>query len=126
MLPSKIERQKCDDDYITVSMDFFNPKVNNLAMNDTSVQIMFAILNITTSFWLIQNCGIIYKTNTAYIRTCSTRNFSKNNNTNICANSKIPSSHSSVINDSANKKTSLFLFSDSASADETKQFCVSS
>jgi len=51
------------------------------------------ILNVATNVWLPQNCGVIYKTNTVFIRT-SPCNFSSNS-TNICANSKIPSSHQS-------------------------------
>jgi len=54
---------------------------------------MFAILDIETSFWLIHHGGIIYKTNIAFIKT-SPSNFSSND-TNICANSKIPSIHQS-------------------------------
>jgi len=69
-------------------MVFFIQEMKN---HDTSrlLNARFEILTITTSFWLIQNRGIIYKTNTAVIRT-SPRNFSSNR-TNIYANSKIPS-----------------------------------
>jgi len=64
----------------------------------------FAILNITTKFWVTQNCGVIYKRNMAFIRA-SLRNFSSNS-TNICANSKIPFLYQSY--DSASKKPLLF------------------
>ena len=47
----------------------------------------FAILNRATSFWLIQNCKVMYKTNTVFIRSpCDISSSS----TNICANSKNP------------------------------------
>jgi len=68
-------------------MDFFL-KVKNRAMRGL-LNACFAILNIAISVWLVKNDGIIYKTNTAYIRT-NRHNFSSNC-TNICANSKTPS-----------------------------------
>jgi len=60
-------------------------------MSQNMLNACFAILNIATSLCVIQNCGVIYKTNTALIRT-NPHNFS-NNSTNICANSKNPLIH---------------------------------
>jgi len=67
---------------------FFIPEVKN-EVTRCLLHASFAILNIATSFSLIQNYGIIYKRSTTFIRT-SPRNFSSNS-TNIYANSKIPS-----------------------------------
>jgi len=55
----------------------------------------FATLNIPTGFWLIQNCGVIYKTNTAFIRKNPCIFLRKS--TNICEDSKIPSIHQSLM-----------------------------
>jgi len=46
-------------------MDFLFTKVKNLA---TSLLLngCFAMLKIATNVWLLQNCGVIYETNTAF------------------------------------------------------------
>jgi len=77
-----------------IKYGFFLPisEVKNRVMNRLH-NACFAILNIATSFWVLQNCGVIYKTNTTFIRT-SSRKFSSNS-TNICANSKITFVHQS-------------------------------
>jgi len=58
---SKIKRRKWDDDYM--QHGFFIPEVKNGAISRL-LRASFAILNIATSFSLIQNYGVIYKRNT--------------------------------------------------------------
>jgi len=53
----------------------------------------FAVLNIATSVWFLQNCGFIYETNTAFIKTNA--HSSSSITTNVYANNKIPSFHQS-------------------------------
>jgi len=90
--PSKIERCYWDDVYIKYGLFLPRPEVKNRVMSRL-LNACFAILNIAITFWVIQNCGVIYRINTAFIRT-NPHNFSSNS-TNICANSKIPSIHQS-------------------------------
>jgi len=77
---------------INLSIGFFIPEVKN-RVTGRLLNACLAILNIAKNFWHIQNYGVFYKRNTAFIKT-SPRNFSSNS-TNICANSKIPSIHQS-------------------------------
>jgi len=66
---------------ITFRMFFFIPEVKNGTISRL-LNACFAILNIATNFWLIQNCGVICKTNMTFIRTCPHNTSS--NNTNMC------------------------------------------
>ena len=56
MTPSKIKTWKRNDDYIKCF--FFFPEVKNHAISRL-LNACFAILNIATSFWLIQNCSYL-------------------------------------------------------------------
>ena len=62
---------------IILRASFFIPEVKTRAMTHLFMACLL-FLNNATNFWLIQNCGVIYKTNTAFIRT-SPHNFSSNN-----------------------------------------------
>jgi len=66
MLPSKIKRRKWYDDYVKYVF-FFIPEVKNRTVSRL-LNACFAIINRATSFWLIQNCEDIYRTNTAFSR----------------------------------------------------------
>ena len=74
--PSKLERWKRDDDI--VSMDFSPKKWSIVPWAVCSIHIV--IVNIATSVWLLKDFGVIYETNTAFIRTspCNSSNNSPN------------------------------------------------
>jgi len=76
---------------ITLSMGYFITEVKNRATSRL-LNACVAVLTIATSFSLIQNCGVIYKTNTAFIRVLA---IFSSNSTSLHANSKIPSIHQS-------------------------------
>jgi len=61
---------KWDDNYIKYGLF---PSENDGSSHESSAQCM---LNIATSVWLLQNCGVFYKRNAAFIRK-SHRNFLK-------------------------------------------------
>jgi len=85
---SSLKKLKSESARMIISVDFFFPKVKNHVMS-CMLNARFEMFNIAISVWLLQNYRMIYKTNTAFIRTNIYHNFSSNS-TNICANKKIP------------------------------------
>ena len=103
--PSKIERRKWYDDDINYG---FSLSRREESSHEPFAQCLFcfAIWNIAIGDWLLQNCRVIYKTNTAFSRTSSA--FFKQQYEYLCK--KQNSLQSSVVNDSPSKPSLLSSF----------------
>ena len=82
----KIKRRKCD---IIIRIWVFNPRSEKSSHEPSAQWIFCCLVNMATSFCLIQSCGVIYKTNTTFIKTIFFQaNFSSNSAI-ICTSGKI-------------------------------------